>query len=178
MRSILSRQKPKPGTTLHKVRRCRRGTSGVEFAVLLPAFLMVAVGIVEVGWQLSIASALDRAVSKASRFGVTGQATRAGAPAELTCRSQTIPWIITNTANRLLDPARLQVTTNAYGSASGMGGTPTPGAGAGRQVVTYEVTYTEPFMSGVWLRLIGGPEHLVHHATIVVKNEAFDNAIC
>jgi Flp pilus assembly protein TadG len=160
------------------VRRCRKGASGVEFGLLLPAFLMAAIGIVEVGWQLTVASALDRATAKASRFGVTGQATRAGAPAEFTCRSQTIPWIITNTAKRVLTPDRLQVTTGAHNSASSMGLPPTAGAGTGGQVVTYAVTYTEPFMSGVWLRLIGGPEYLVHRATIVVKNEAFDNAVC
>lgn len=160
------------------LRRDRRGSAAAEFGLLLPAFLMASIGIVEVGWQLTVASALDRATAKASRFGVTGQATRPGAPQALTCRSQTIPWIITNTASRVLSPERLQVSTAAHGSPSRMGQPPTAGAGTGGQIVTYTITYTEPFLTGVWLGLIGGPENLVHRATIVVKNEAFDNATC
>ncbi len=156
----------------------RRGSAGAEFGLVLPAFLMAAIGVVEVGWQLTVASTLERATAKASRFGITGQQTRAGAPADFACRSQTIPWIITNAAGRILSPQRLQVTTGAHGAASGMNLPATPGAGLGGQVVTYSVTYTEPFLSGVWLGLLGGPEHLVHRATIVVKNEAFDNATC
>nr|WP_158287588.1 TadE/TadG family type IV pilus assembly protein [Falsiroseomonas bella] len=156
----------------------RRGSAAAEFGLLLPAFLMAAIGVVEVGWQLAVASTLDRATAKASRFGITGQQTRAGAPAEIACRSQAIPWIIADAGGRILSPERLQVTTGAHAAASAMNTPPTAGAGRGGQVVTYSVTYTEPFMSGVWLRLLGGPEHLVHRATIVVKNEAFDNATC
>ena len=79
---------------------------------------------------------------------------------------------------RLLNVGRLTVTTAAYNSASTMNAAPTAGAGGAGQVVTYNVTYTEPFLTGVWINMIGGPAEIVHRATIVVKNEAFDNATC
>jgi hypothetical protein len=142
------------------------------------AVLAGLIGTVEVAWQSTVAAALDRATLRASRFGVTGQATRPNAPADLTCRSQTIRWLVANATGSILTAERIQVTTAAHDSPSDMGQTPTPGAGTGGQVVTYDVTYIEPFLTGAWLRVIGGPEHLVHRAVVVVKNEAFDNAVC
>jgi Flp pilus assembly protein TadG len=159
-------------------RRDRRGSAAAEFAFIMPAFLVLLVGITEVCWQLTIAASLDRATIRASRFGITGQATQSGTPAGITCRSQTIPWIVQHYTGRLLTVGRLTVTTGAHNSASSMGGAATPGAGGAGQVVTYNVTYTEPFLTGVWLNMIGGPTEIVHRATIVVKNEAFDNATC
>jgi Flp pilus assembly protein TadG len=156
----------------------RKGSSAVEFAMIMGPFLALFVGVVEISWQLTVASALERATLRASRFGVTGQATRAGVPATSTCRSQTINWIVAESSGRILDAERLTVRTEAFGSASGMGGASAAGAGGGGQVALYTVTYIQPFLTGVWLRLVGGPEHLTHTTTIVVKNEPFDNATC
>jgi Flp pilus assembly protein TadG len=158
--------------------RARRGSGAAEFAVILPSCLALLIGVTEVCWQLTIAASLDRATIRASRFGITGQATQSATPAGVTCRSQTIPWIVEHYTGRLLTVGRLQVTTGAHNSPSGMGGTATPGAGGAGQVVTYNVTYTEPFLTGVWLNMLGGPAEIVHRATVVVKNEAFDNATC
>jgi hypothetical protein len=59
-----------------------------------------------------------------------------------------------------------------------LGGTAVAGAGLGGQVVTYNVTYTQPFITLAWLNMVGAPEQLIHRATVVVKNEAFDDATC
>lgn len=166
-RRVLSRRHP----------RRRSGTSAVEFAVVMPAYLAAALGIVEIGWQLTIASTLDRATLRAGRFGTTGLA-GTGGNGSPTCRSQSIPWIISNTTGNVIKAERLSVTMGAVGSASALGGAATAGAGLGGQVVTYSVTYTQPFITLAWLNMIGGPEHLVHRATVVVKNEAFDDATC
>jgi Flp pilus assembly protein TadG len=158
--------------------RGRRGSSAAEFAFIMPAFLVLLVGVTEVCWQLTIAASLDRATIRASRFGITGQATQSGTPEGITCRSQTIPWIVQHYTGRLLNVSRLNVTTGAHNSASAMSGAATPGAGGASQVVTYSITYTEPFLTGVWINMLGGPPEIVHRATVVVKNEAFDNATC
>jgi hypothetical protein len=163
---------------LGRGRNTRRGTAGLEFAITLPVFLMLVIGTMEITWQLTIAAALDRGTLRASRFGTTGQTTAAGAPAGMSCRSATIPWIITSSTGQLLRPERLQVTLGAAPSASRMGEPPVSGPGLGGEVVTYSVTYTQPFMSAAWLHLFGGPSELVHRTTVVVKNEAFDNASC
>jgi Flp pilus assembly protein TadG len=156
----------------------RRGSAAVEFAFIMPAFLVLLVSVTEVCWQLTIAASLDRAVNRASRFGITGQATQAATPVGVTCRSATIPWIVQHYTGRLLNVSRLTVTTGAHNSASTMNAAPTAGAGGAGQVVTYTVTYTEPFLTGVWINMLGGPAEIVHRATVVVKNEAFDNATC
>jgi hypothetical protein len=135
------------------------------------------VGIIEIAWQLTTGAALDEAVLRASRFGITGQATLPGAPA---CRSETIRWLITNAYGGFLKDANLTVSTGSYGSASGLsgGGLPVAGAGTGGQIVTYTVTYVQPFLTGAWMNLIGGSASLTHQATVIVKNEPFDNATC
>jgi Flp pilus assembly protein TadG len=159
-------------------KRDRGGMVAAEFSFIFLAILAVIIGLVEVTWQSTVAAALDRATLRASRFGITGQATRPNTPADITCRSQTIRWLVANATGSILTPERILVTTAAVDSPSDLNGTATPGDGTGGQVVTYNVTYTEPFLTGAWLNILGGPAQLVHHAAVVVKNEAFDNAVC
>jgi Flp pilus assembly protein TadG len=160
--------------------RSRRGTTALEFAIAAVPFVLLLIGIMELAWQGATAAALDAAVLRASRFGITGQATLAGEPPQYTCRSDTIKWVISNSTGGFLKPENLVVTTAAYGSASALsGGTPVAGAGTGGQVVTYGVTYTQPFLTGsAWINLVGGSGSLKHQATVVVKNEPFTNATC
>jgi Flp pilus assembly protein TadG len=164
---------------LRQVLRCRRGASTLEFALIAIPLLALMIGIPEISWQLTTAAALDEAVLRASRFGITGQATQTGEPPLYTCRSQTIAWIITSSTGGFLKPAQLTVSIGSYGSASGLsGGIPAAGAGTGGQIVTYTVTYAQPFLTDAWVKLIGGSASLTHQATVVVKNEPFDNATC
>ena len=175
MRPALSRQKP---ATPRPARSRRSGVAIVEFALVMPLVLTLTIGAVEMGYQLTVASALDRATLRASRFGITGQQRATGAPAGMGCRSQSIAWLITSSSGNVLKPDRLNLTLASYGSASQMGGASSSGAGLGGQVVVYTATYTQPFLSLAWLHLGGGPAALTHTATVAVKNEAFDNATC
>jgi hypothetical protein len=157
----------------------RRGATTLEFGMIALAFISVLVGIVEASWQYTVASALERATLRASRFGITGQQTRPGAPANITCRSEAIRWVVTSTAGGILKADRLVVSTVAYAGPGGLGGTGgTPGAGTGGEVVVYDLRYEEPIMTGLWLAMVGGPERIVHRSTMVVKNEMFSNATC
>ena len=156
-----------------------RGTTALEFALAAVPFIILLIGIIELALQYTTAAALDAAVLRASRFGVTGQATATGEPGQYTCRSQTIAWVITSSFGGFLKPQNLTVSTAAYGNAADLsGGIPVAGAGTGGQIVRYTVTYTQPFLTGAWINLIGGAAALTHTATIVVKNEPFDNATC
>jgi Flp pilus assembly protein TadG len=154
----------------------RRGTTAIEFAIAAIPLVVLLIGLIELAWQLTTAAALDAGTLRAARFGVTGQATLPGEPSQFTCRSQTIAWVITNSTGGLLNPARINVKTEAYGNASDLsGGAPVAGAGTGGQIVTYQVTYTQPFLTGAWVNFIGGPAAITHQATVVVKNEPFDD---
>jgi Flp pilus assembly protein TadG len=158
--------------------RCRRGATAIEFALLALPLVALLIAIPEITWQLTTAAILDDAVLRASRFGVTGQATRPGEPPQFTCRSQTIAWIITSSAGGFLKSEHLTVTTGTFPSASGVsGGITVTGAGNGGQVVTYTATYEQPSLTGAFLNF-GGWDRMVHRASIVVKNEPFDNATC
>ncbi len=169
---------PRNGAALRRGLHSRRGSSTVEFAIVAIPLVTLFVGIIEISWQLATGAALDEAVLRASRFGMTGQATVSGEPAQNTCRSQTIRWIITGSYGGFLKDANLTVSTGSYGSASGLsdGSLPIAGFGNGGQIVTYRVTYNQPFLTGIWLNLVGAS--LTHQATVIVKNEPFDDATC
>jgi Flp pilus assembly protein TadG len=157
----------------------RRGSTTVEFCCVALAFFPVLVGIMEAAWQFTVASALERATLRASRFGITGQQTRPGAPSDITCRSQAIRWVVTTTAGGILRADRLTVTTTAYGSPTGMAGNGTAGAGTGGQVVLYQLRYEEPFLlPAMWSTFFRTSERMVHQTSMVVKNEMFANATC
>lgn len=150
----------------------------VEFAVIASTFFIIVFAIIETAWQLTTASILDRAAMRAGRFGVTGQARLAGAPVAITCRSQAIPWVITSSTNGFLKSSNLTVTTGFVPNLEGMAGAATTGPGMGEQVVTYRLRYRQPFITSNVLSVFGAPDHLDHNATIVVKNEPFDNVVC
>jgi Flp pilus assembly protein TadG len=157
----------------------RRGSTTVEFCCVALAFFPVLVGIMEAAWQFTVASALERATLRASRFGITGQQTQPGAPSDITCRSQAIRWVVTTTAGGILRGERLTVTTTAYGSPSGMAGAGTSGAGTGGQVVLYQLRYEEPFLlPAMWSTFFGTSDRMVHETSMIVKNEMFANATC
>jgi hypothetical protein len=158
----------------------RRGAAAVEFAVISVPFLMLVIGILEVFVQMTTATSLDAAVLRASRFGITGQATKAslGPPPTVTCRSQSIPWIITRTAP-FIRADRLQVVLRSFPSVSTITGPSTNGAGVGGQVVAFEITYAQPFITMAWSRLFSGvPASITHRVTMYVRNEPFENAVC
>ncbi len=159
-------------------RRPRAGLAAAEFGLIFPIFFAAVLGIAELGWQLTIGATLDRATLRAGRFGTTGQPAPPGAPGGMGCRSQSIPWLIAQSTGNVLRPERLVVSMASVGSASELGAPSVAGPGLGGQVVTYDVAYTEPFITLAWLRLVGGPDRIVHRATVMVKNEAFDNASC
>lgn len=154
----------------------RRGSITTEFALVLPLYLAAIVGVIETGWQLTVAATLDRATMQASRFGITGQAILPGD--RLACRSETIPALIVRASGDILQPERLTVTLGAAPSASRLGQPPLPGPGLAGQIATYSVAYTQPFASLAWLQPFGVPAQLVHRTTVVVKNETFDNVVC
>lgn len=167
-----------PDRAIRRRRLGRAGTAATEFGLLLPLYLTAAIGVLEIGWQLTVASTLDRSTLRASRFGVTGQNVARGAPNDIQCRSQSIPWLILAASGNILQAERLTVSVGASPSPSRMNEPIVPGAGLGGQVVTYDISYRQPFLSGAWLNLVGAPAEIVHRTTLIVRNEAFANAPC
>lgn len=166
------------------VLRARRGATAAEFALVAIPFFLLLLGGLETALQIGAAAALDHAALRASRFGVTGDnGASVGAPPNgqgKNCRSDAIPWMVSNVTGGFLRPANLTVTTTTYGNyagaALGQGGT--AGAGAGGEIVVYRLRYRQRFMlEGFAERLFGTP-FITHAADLVVRNEPFTDATC
>ena len=162
--------------------RARRGMTATEFGLVASAAVLLFVAILEATLQLATGTALDWAALRASRFGMTGGTTvRGTTPADNvpTCRSAIIPWLVTYRTGGFLNQSELSVTTTVYSSLStGRGGTGgTAGAGTGGAIIGYQLNYTRPFVTPL-AALVAGRSSVTHRATLLIKNEPFDNAVC
>lgn len=162
----------------------RRGVAASEFAIIAIPFFITVFATIEAAWQLATGMALDHAALRASRYGITG----ANTPPALvtqgqqnlpTCRSANIRWMILSSTGGMLKEAYLTVTTRTWGGVSGTGqGEGTEGAGAAGQIVSYTLTYRQPFITGIVARNLWGGDDFAHTAFLIVKNEPFENATC
>jgi Flp pilus assembly protein TadG len=168
----------RPWRALRRLAASRRGSATLELAAIAVPFFALVFAIIETCWQLTTGAVLDRVAARAARFGITGQTRPVAAPDTIACRSAAIPWLVEDSTNGFLKTSRLTVTTRSFSSVSGMGGASVAGAGAGGQVVTYLLSYQQPFIASPLLGLFGSPNGITHRAYIVVKNEPFDNAVC
>ncbi len=164
----------------------RRGVAAAEFAIIsLPVFLLL-LGCAEVAWQLATGAALDHAALRASRYGITGSNTPPawqtnGQQNVPSCRSQNIVWLVTRSTGGLLKAANLTVLTESWSNVSGSSagaGTGTTGAGDGGRIVSYTLTYRQPFLTGAIGGSLFGGDAFVHRAFLLVKNEPFEDATC
>lgn len=162
--------------------RGRRGMTATEFGLVASAAILLLIAIMEAAIQLATAAALDWAALRASRFGMTGGTTVRGSTSGdnvPTCRSAIIPWLVTYRTAGFLNSANLTVTTTVYSSLStgraGTGGT--TGAGTGGAIIGYQLNYTRPFITPL-AAIVTGSSSITHRATLLIKNEPFDNATC
>jgi hypothetical protein len=162
----------------------RRGTAALEFALIAGPFFVTIIAIMEVCWQLATGAALDHAALKASRFGATGNAQipawqRRGTPvAELPgSRTEAVRWLVSTSTGGLirLDAALLTVTSASWSGLGATGGAAAEDEGGGGAIVSYAITYRQPFITGAVAARIWGGSGFTHRTTIVVKNEPFEN---
>ncbi|MBB5690657.1 pilus assembly protein [Roseomonas alkaliterrae] len=162
----------------------RRGALASEFAIIAIPFFITVIATIEAAWQLATGMALDHAALRASRYGVTGSNSPPalviqGQQSVPTCRSQNIAWMITRSTGGMLTPSNLTVETRTWSGVSGAEqGTGSPGAGAAGQIVSYRLTYRQPFVTGIVAANLWGGTEFTHTAFLIVKNEPFENATC
>jgi Flp pilus assembly protein TadG len=95
---------------LRRLARCRRGASAVEFAILLPLFLVLVFGIVVFGAYFTMVHGVQQLAAEAARSSVAGlsEAERVSlAESYITANAGSYP---------LLQPARLSVSAATSGS--------------------------------------------------------------
>ena len=167
----------------------QRGSSVLEFAVLAPVFLLMALGVIEIGMQGAVHVALDISARNASRLGSTGtigaSGTNGAVATDADRQTAMRNLIIISATGKLLNSGNLTITQQAYNTAAdataGQNAVSGPG-GAGR-FVRYTLTYLQPTYAGDWsqilMRLFGSssalPTTFVHTSTILVTNEPFQS---
>ena len=164
----------------------RRGTSALEFAFLAPVFLLMALGVIEVGLQGAVSAALNIGARSASRLGITGGVGASGtngAVASDSARVSAVKSAVLTASGGLLQDGRLTVTQQTFNTiadaAAGQNAASGPG-GAGR-FVRYTLTYLQPTFAGDWNKILSGlfhtsasiPATFTHTSTILVTNEPF-----
>lgn len=154
--------------------RCRRGIYALEFAMLVPVFIPILMGCVEVAWQFGASVALDHASLEASRFASLGRKNADGSRAGSTCETAVKDAAI-KAGGGFLRADRLTLLPMQYASASGMRGRSggTAGTGVGGSFVEFRLEYRQRFIvSG---KLFGKTE-MTHVATTTVMNEPYPDA--
>ena len=150
----------------------QRGGSAVEFALTASIFMSMMLLTMEVCYDLAVGAALDHGAWMASRFGTTGSLTASGL--NTSDRGSSIAAVVIQNGGSLLSSTQLQIGESAYanfGNAAGkIGGSSGPGTSS--QVVTYTLTYSQPYLTPIAAALAGSA-NLIHTSTVVVLNEPF-----
>ncbi|HYH37541.1 MAG TPA: TadE/TadG family type IV pilus assembly protein [Azospirillum sp.] len=170
----------------------RRGSTALEFGLLAPVLILLAVAFFEYGVRLAIQASLDFAAREASRVGITGAPPPAG-----TTREAQLVSVARQAVMPYVDASKVDVRMLAYDSPGDIG-KPEPftdlngngrwdrgepftdvngngvwdvdrgrsGAGASAQVAVYRLSYAGTPLSGLF-------PAASYEARIVVRNEPF-----
>jgi hypothetical protein len=121
-----------------------QGVTAIEFAFLAPVLFMLIFGILEFSFVFLASNVLENAASLAARTGKTGYLE------EGISQQQYILNLVSNRVRGLLDPARLEMTTEVYESFDDVG-QPEPYVDANQSGV-YDAgeTFTDSNGNGQW----------------------------
>ena len=114
---------PEDFLTAKQGRRSEHGAIAVEFAILLPVFLLLVFGIVDFGHAYYMKQMVTNASREGARYGTRYTTNTAGHPSHSQrLQSHHSPWITSKYASLLPADANLQVTPGGAGYTSGTAG--------------------------------------------------------
>ena len=183
---------------LDRFAECRRGVAAIEFALALPALLLLVAGVIEVAMVLFAITLAEGGLREGSRYGLTGQTPDEGTREQqilqivedhthgLVDTSESNLVIVTYPGFDDVDPGEPFTDVDANGSydvgepyedlnSNGErdSGNGSVGAGAAGAVVVYTLEFDWEFLTPVF-EIFGGPEgKLALSASIAVRNEPF-----
>jgi len=161
-----------PRLSLHK--KAKRGLAALEFAMILPAFVLLIIGTIEVSLVMLTQHLLENATYNASRTAKTGYI------AEGKTQLDTVMSVLLTRLGGLgplLDPSKITVTSMSYGDLSQIGQPEQgiEGLGGADQVVVYTVRYPWQTYTPLIGHMIGDENGVVNLSSrIVVRNEPYD----
>ena len=186
-------------TVFRRLRRERQGAALAEFAIVFPAFILLAIGLIEVAMVLFVTSLMEGGLREAARFGITGFA-----PDGQT-RVERILQIVGEHTQGLVEMDKVDITFFVYPSFNDIG-EPEPfaddngngsfdsgeaytdvngngqwdadmgaaGLGGPGDIVLYTLRYQWDLLTGLLDPLMGDDTGLMRlSASIVVRNEPF-----
>ena len=154
-----------------------RGASAIEFALLLPALLAILLMCVEFGWQLAVGATLDYGAQRAARLGTVGSVVANGATAPDPARRSAIRAAVLNATTGVLQDSQLgEVTTKSFAGFAAAGSKGKDGPGTGKEVVQYQLSYVQPFLTGSLAAAMTGRPSITHTSTVTLANEPFPEA--
>lgn len=174
----------------------KEGSAAMEFGLVLPAFLSLVIGSIEVANLFFVNSALENAVLHASRFGITGNA-----PDESGTRLDRVRQIVEQQTFGHVDPEGMTIETLVFEQFADIG-QPEPfadengngqyddgetysdvngnaqwdadmglvGLGGAGDIVLYRITYAPPSLTGFadW-----ATREITLVSTLAVRNEPY-----
>ncbi len=186
--------------TLRRLRRGKEGSTLLEFAFVAPVLVLLLFGGMEVGMIFFADSLLEGGLREAARFGLTGapppSGTREDHIVEVVNENGAGVIVIDETnINTLVYPNFTSIgEPEPYTDTNGNGvhdtGEPftdincnsqwdpdmgKSGLGHGGEVVLYNVTFELPLMTGLLAPMLGTDGKFPLAASIVVRNEPFDD---
>ena len=159
--------------------KAERGSVSVEMSLLLPVFMLLMMGSVEMCLMWGAQALMENAAYNTSRLAKTGFITSGQTQA------QTVSQLMTNelqSFGTLIDVTKLITTETAYSSfanaGSGSGGT--SGYGTEQQIVVYTITYPwkivtpiNGIMQSMGMGSLGNNGIINLNSNIVVRNEPY-----
>ncbi len=187
----------------HRLARLGRrsdGLAAVEFALIAPAMLLLAVGTLEVGMIFFGNTLLEGGLREAARYGLTG------APPPSGTREGYVVDVVNSNGAGVVKITDDDISTLVYPNFTSIG-VPEPfddingnetydggepftdincngqwdedmgraGVGSGGEVVVYTVNYEMPMMTGFLDSMMGEDGKVSLTASVTVRNEPFDD---
>lgn len=150
-----------------------KGTAAIEFALISPVFLVLLIGVLEVGILMLVQTSLEMAVLQVSRYGRTGS----------TVSGQTSSQVALSLASTysfgFANPAQMKLTVVPYASFSAIPPlsqvplTGTQNFGTASQPVLYILSYDWTFFTPLIGKLISSTGSINLTASTVIQNEPF-----
>ena len=186
--------------TLRRLRRRNEGSTLLEFAFVAPVLILLLFGGMEVGMIFFADSLLEGGLREASRFGLTGAPPPSGTREDhivevVNSNGAGVVQIDETNVTTLVYPNFTSIgEPEPYTDTNGNGvhdvGEPftdincnsqwdpdmgKSGLGHGGEVVLYSINYELPLMTGLLAPLLGQDGKFPLTASVVVRNEPFDD---
>lgn len=154
--------------------KAKRGVAAIEFAMILPAFVLLMIGITEISMVMLCQHLLENATYNASRTAKTGFIKEGKTQLETV-----MDVLLTRLSglSPLIDPAKVSVGSIVYGDLSDITNPElgVTGLGTASQVVVYTISYPWQTFTPFVGKMIGDEDGVIKLTSrIVVRNEPYD----